>query len=464
MPDLNNNGQKIPNVRDLIKIEYAKCAKDPAYFMMKYVFIQRDEGRSLFNLFPFQKLLLQMFRDPERKRFSIVKSRQLGITTLCAAYALWTILFNKDKFVVSVAPTQTKATFIVRKVIFAYDNLPSWLKEGSQDYKKKQELSITLKNGSSMEAVSGDSDSARGLTAHLLIIDEAAFIDNADTLWASAQQTLAASKGDAIVLSTPNGVSNWFHKNHEKAVQKYNKNDPNTKPEDFLPIALPWNVHPERDQVWRDQQTQELGERLAAQECDCNFQTSGATVILPTIISWYEERIKNINVKEYRGNLSDQWIFENAKTGRDYVCIADVARGDGSDYSTYQMFDLVTSTQVAEYKGQIDTKEFPRMLIAICTEYNDALLIIERESIGWGVVKDVIEKGYKNLYYSPKGEMVMDEETWLNRNYENDPSKMTPGFSTNVKVRPQIIACFRSAIERIQKYYRNYLLLNSYFY
>ncbi len=125
-----------------------------------------------------------------------------------------------------------------------------------------------------------------------------------------------------------------------------------------------------------------------------------------------------------------------------------MARGDGQDYSTLQIFDLFNNEQVAEFNGQPDTKEFPNFLISAGFEYNTGLLIIERESIGWSVVKDVVETRYPNLYYSPKTGMVMDAETYLNRNYDNDMDKMVPGFSTNVQFRPLVINSFIGAIER----------------
>ena len=39
---------------------------------------------------------------------------------------------------------------------------------------------------------------------------------------------------------------------------------------DFNPIKLHWNLHPDRGQEWRDAQTKLLGEK-DAQECDCDF-------------------------------------------------------------------------------------------------------------------------------------------------------------------------------------------------
>ena len=45
------------------------------------------------------------------------------------------------------------------------------------------------------------------------------------------------------------------------------------------PIKLHWTVHPERNEKWRIEQTQLLGEKMAAQECDCDFISSGYTVV-----------------------------------------------------------------------------------------------------------------------------------------------------------------------------------------
>ena len=47
-------------------------------------------------------------------------------------------------------------------------------------------------------------------------------IDNIGEIWASAQQTLATG-GGAIVLSTPYGTGNWFHKTWVNAESKVSK-------------------------------------------------------------------------------------------------------------------------------------------------------------------------------------------------------------------------------------------------
>ena len=116
----------------------------------------------------------------------------------------------------------------------------------------------------------------------MLIIDEAAFIKGIDEIWAAAQSTLSTG-GKTIVLSTPNGVGNFFHKTWQKGEQK----------DGWNPIKLHWTVHPERNEKWRVEQTQLLGEKMAAQECDCDFISSGYTVVDGQLLQWYEDTHKN---------------------------------------------------------------------------------------------------------------------------------------------------------------------------
>jgi len=249
------------NIKEILKQEYIKCATDPGHFMRKYCHIQHPQrGRVLFNLYPFQDKVLKLWKE---NPYSIVlKSRQLGISTLAAGYSLWLMTFYKDKNVLCIATKQETARNMVTKVKFMYDNLPSWLKVGADENNK---LSLRLSNGSIIKATSAASDAGRSEAVSLLLIDEAAFIENIGEIWASAQQTLATG-GGAIVLSTPYGTGNWFHQTWVRAEQANN---------DFLPIKLPWFVHPERDEAWRKRQDDLLGDpRLAAQEC-----FSGNTII-----------------------------------------------------------------------------------------------------------------------------------------------------------------------------------------
>lgn len=251
-------------LKEIIEDEYRKCSTDPTHFMKKYCVIQHPKkGKVNFKLFSFQE---QCLFDFEENRFVVVnKGRQLGLSTLTAGYILYKMTFNSDFNVLVIATKQEVAKNLVTKVRVMYENLPSWLKAASIEDNK---LSLRLKNGSQVKAVAASVDAGRSEALSLLVIDEAAHIDTIDDIWTAAQSTLSTG-GGALLISSPNGTGNLFHKKWTLAQQG----------KEFFPIRLPWYVHPERDQSWRDEQDNLLGHKMAAQENDCDFITSGHTVI-----------------------------------------------------------------------------------------------------------------------------------------------------------------------------------------
>ena len=413
------------SIKEIVRDEYKKCSVDPVHFMRKYCIIQHPtKGKMYFNLYPFQEDTLDQLKD---NRYNIIlKSRQLGISTLTAGYSLWCMLFKSDYNVLVIATKQDVAKNLVTKVRVMHDNLPSWLKGKALEDNK---LSLRFKNGSQIKAISSKGDAGRSEALSLLVLDEAAFIDRIDEIWTAAQQTLATG-GGAIMLSTPNGTGNLFHKTwcDAEAGGRFN------------PIKLHWTVHPERDEKWRTMQTELLGEKSAAQECDCDFISSGHTVVDGPIIQWYEQTYVE-EPKERRGFDSNYWIWEYPNYSSSYVVVADVARGDGGDYSAFHVLDIKTMQQVAEYKGKIGTTEYGNMLVAVATEWNNALLVIENANIGWAVLQVAIDKGYENLYYSYKQDAYVDEDVHLRKGYDlKGKAQKVPGFSTTSKTRPLIIS------------------------
>mgnify|MGYP001014723444 CR=1 FL=1 len=241
------------DIKSVIKQQYLRCSQDPVYFMKRFCKIQHPQrGKIKFELYPFQEDVLTDVAD---NRFNIIlKSRQLGISTLSAGYSLWCMLFKTDYNILVIATKQTTAKNLVTKVRVMFENLPSWLKV---ECTEKNKLGMAFVNGSQIKAVSASEDAGRSEALSLLIVDEAAFIRNIREIWTSAQSTLSTG-GSAIMLSTPNGMGNLFHETWVKAEEHEN---------DFNTIKLHWTVHPERDQDWRDEQTRQLGVKEAAQEC-----------------------------------------------------------------------------------------------------------------------------------------------------------------------------------------------------
>jgi len=413
-------------IKQALVKEYVRCSQDPIYFMRKYCYIQHPmKGKIKFDLFPFQE---EALTELTTERFNIIlKSRQMGISTLTAGLTVWSMVFNEDYNVLVIAIKQDTAKNLITKIRVMHEMLPSWLRVGSEEDNR---LSLRLKNGSQVKAVSSSPDAARSEALSLLVIDEAAFIDKIDEIWTSAQQTLATG-GRAVLLSTPNGTGNLFHKTWQEAERGDGR---------FNPIKLHWTEHPERDQEWRDLQTELLGEKMAAQECDCDFITSGNSVVSGELLTWYQDNMCKEPI-EKRGRDDEMWIWDYPDYTKSYMVVADVARGDASDYSAFHVIEIETMTQVAEFKSQIPTKDFGNMLVNISVEYNEALLVVENANIGWAALQPAIDRGYRNLYYTYKHEGVHDAATQLSKGYDlKNRENMTPGFTTSSRTRPLLIS------------------------
>lgn len=194
---------------------------------------------------------------------------------------------------------------------------------------------------------------------------------------------------------------------------------------------------------------------VVSRNCDAEFLTSGDTVFDVDDMAYYEET-ECIDPVERRGVDGNLWIWEYPDYTRSYMVSADVARGDGSDYSAFHVWDIEACAQVAEYKGQLRPKDFGAVLVSIATEYNNALLVPENANIGWSTIEEILSRGYGNLYYGD-GDTMDTAESYA-RKYETN--KLTPGFTTSLKTRPLIIARLYDYIHQKQVILRSKRLLS----
>ena len=114
---------------------------------------------------------------------------------------------------------------------------------------------------------------------------------------------------------------------------------------------------------------------------------------------------------------------------------ADVARGDGKDYSVFHIWRLDTFEQVAEYQGKPSWDDFATMVFDASREYGFCLTVVENNSLGIAVLEKLIDKEHPNLYYSIKG-----THEYINEAEAQQHSNSIVGFSTTPKTRPLIIA------------------------
>ena len=416
--------------RDQILKEIVKSGKDPVYFINNYAKISHPmRGLIAFNTYDFQADLLQDFND---YRFNVIlKARQLGISTITAAYVAWMMMFHRDKNVLVIATKFSTAANLVKKVKAIHKNLPDWMKIAEIAIDNRTSFELT--NGSQIKASSTSGDAGRSEALSLLVIDEAAHVEGLDELWTGLYPTLSTG-GRCIALSTPNGVGNWFHQTCVDA--EIEKND-------FHLVTLPWNVHPDRDQEWFDKETKNMSRRQIAQELECNFNMSGETVFHPEDMELLAQTLEEPKYKT--GFDRNLWIWEEFKQENTYMMTADVARGDGADYSTFHIFNITTNEIAAEYKGKATPDLFAMLLDQTGREYGNCLLVVENNSVGWTVLNKLEEMQYPNLYYSRKSTHEHVEP------HLAEGIGVTPGFSTTMKTRPLVIA-------KLEEFVRNKLI------
>jgi|TARA_Y100000310_G_scaffold302190_1_gene339283 hypothetical protein len=411
--------------------EVVKAGKNSIYFTMNYCRISHPQrGLIPFKAYDYQQQLLTDYSD---YRFNVIlKARQLGISTITAAYIGWLMIFHRDKNILIVATKLQTATNLVRKVKAIIKNLPEWMQISQIIVDNR--TSFELSNGSQIKAASTSGDVGRSEALSLLVVDEAAHVEKLTDLWTALYPTLSTG-GRCIALSSPNGVGNWFHQTCVEAEAGTN---------DFYMTTLMWDVHPDRNKAWFDKETLNMSKRQIAQELECNFNVSGETVIHPDDLQWYLERAA---VPEYRTGFDrNYWIWKRYDPEKTHLIVADVARGDGKDNSAFHIFELESMEVVAEYVGKPTPDDFAEVLYGVAKEYGNPMMVVENNNIGYAVLKKLLDKGYPNIYHSTKGDhQYIDPVTaqWQ--------SNAIPGFTTSSKTRPLIVA-------KMEEFMRNKLI------
>jgi len=411
--------------------EILKCGKDPSYFLTTYARISHPmHGLILFDTYDFQDDLLDHFND---YRFNVIlKARQLGISTITAGYIVWMMLFHRDKAILGMATKFATAGNLVKKVKGIMKNVPDWLKIATIDVDNR--TSFELSNGSSIKAASTSGDAGRSEALSLLVLDEAAHIENLEELWTGLYPTLSTG-GRCIALSTPNGVGNWFHKTCSDADAGTNN---------FNLTTLMWDVHPDRDEEWYKKETKNMSKRQIAQELKCNFNTSGETVIDPECMEWLLTQVKE---PKYRTGFDRNfWIWEEYDPTCNYLMVVDVARGDAADYSTFHIFKLETLEIIGEYQGKPTPDMYANMLNQVGREYGGCMLVVENNNIGYAVLDKLIDYGYPTLYYS-----IKSTHEYIEQHQAEVINSAVPGFTTSMKTRPLIVA-------KLEEFIRNKLI------
>ena len=348
--------------------EWIKCADDPVYFTKNYIkIVSLDEGLVPFKMWDFQEDMINRFHT---NRFNIAKlPRQTGKSTTVVSYLLHYAIFNDNVNIGILANKLTTSRELLGRLQLAYENLPKWMQQGIVSWNKG---SLELENGSKIMAASTSSSAVRGMSFNIIFLDEFAFVPThiAEQFFSSVYPTISSGKSTkVIIISTPNGM-NMFYKLWHDAERGKNE---------YVTTEVHWSQVPGRDAKWKEQTIANTSQRQFTQEFECEFLGSVDTLIaaskLRTMV--YDDPITNNN----KGLV----VYENPQKEHDYIITVDVARGVGSDYSAFLVFDITKFPYrlVARYRNnEIKAIMFPTIITDIAKGYNRAYVLTEVNDIG----------------------------------------------------------------------------------
>jgi hypothetical protein len=382
---LKRKGTSIEWTQDKVE-EYIKCAKDPIYFAEKYIkIVHVDHGLIPIRMYDYQKDIVNKITD--NRRCAVVTSRQAGKTTTAVCVILHYVLFNDHKTVALLANKGDAAREILERIKIAYEALPKWMQQGVLEWNKG---SVEFENGCKILAAATSSSNIRGKSVSFLYIDETAFVENWDEFFASVFPTISSGKTTKILLtSTPNGL-NHFYKTCEGAQNGTNG---------YHFVKVVWNDVPGRDKAWKKEtlESMDYDYEKFSQEFECQFLGSSGTLI-------EGNKLKALVHKRPLRESNGLFMYHEPQEKHSYICVVDVSRGKGLDYSAFQIIDVskMPYQQVCVFKdNHITPIEYAEVIHRTVKHYNESVVLVEINDIG-EQVSDLLHYDfeYENILFT----------------------------------------------------------------
>lgn len=382
---------------------WRRYKRNPLAFFRECWQIQHPQGRRLFE--PREPQIIATQEWMGGANYLTLKARQIGWSTLVAAFTFWKAFFHEDKRCLLISRGERESQELLAKIKFGWDNLPRWLRSRGPDLLNDNLQSMKFNNGSEITSLPSANNPARGFSGSLVVVDEWAFLLNAEEAWA-AIEPVSDIGGQVIGLSTANGSGNWFHSMWERTEAGLTS---------FKPMFFSWRAVPERDDAWYEQKKLDMEPWQLAQEYPNTpeeaFIKSGNPVFgdwldgigdmlrQPALGELWDATAGGVGAYEFReigGNLK---VWERPVVGDAYVIGADVAEGlEWGDFSSAHVIHLRSGEVVAHWHGHIAADEYADVLDAMGRFYNMALIGPEANNHGLTTITHLRRNGYPNIY------------------------------------------------------------------
>lgn len=320
-----------------------------------------------------------------------LKARQLGMTWLALAFALWTALQHPGCTVLLFSRRDQEATELLDRVKGMARRLPERLRPRSNGGNSHV---WPIGNGSRVLAfptTAGDS-----YTAKLAIVDEADLVPDLDKLMGAVKPTIDAG-GSMLLLSRADKAkpASLFKRTYLAA---------KARTSDWHATFLPWHARPDRDQAWYEAQKRDILSRTGS--LDRLYEQYPATddeALAPNQldkripIEWIVASSHAIDGKPCV-TIPCCRLFADPEPERRYVIGGDPAEGNPtSDDSAACVLDADTGVQVATLQGKIQPVVFADYVAKLSAMYNGAPAMPERNNHGHAVIEALLERNVRVL-------------------------------------------------------------------
>jgi len=346
----------------------------------------------------------------------VLKARQLGVTTYIAARFFAQTISQRGILSLQVTQDRESAEDIFRIVRRFWENLPDDMRKGYLRTSHRNARQLVFPNLDSEYCLaSAEENAGRGRTVqHLHCSEVSRWGRKGDEALVSLRAAVVPN-GEIVLESTANGAGGLFYEEWQRAddtgytrhffpwwydaayaLEPGAKFAPLTEEETKLKEAQGLGI----EQIaWRRKQWASL-RGLAAQEfaedaVSC-FRASGECVFdLASVEKALAAAGEPLEQRD-NGRLK---IWLPVQRRREYVIGADPAGGGiAGDYSCAEVIDRELGTQCAELHGHWPPREFAKKLVNLGNEYNAALLAVERNNHGYGVLANLRMFEYANVY------------------------------------------------------------------
>lgn len=284
--------------------EYMRCETDPKHFIFNYC-KTLDNNDNKIKLIPRYKYLEDYIDELHagKKNLLVEKTRQMTISWATMAYELWAISFKdnwnainiskKEDYVDDGGSRNTKNS-LHGKIRFMYTRLPSHLKHNIVF------THLKIENAARCSVIKGESsntDAGRSTDTSFACVDEAAHIDNGELIYEALK---LSAKGKIVLVSTPNGMNNFFARIRFDAAS------------DYKILSLHWRLHPDRNEAWYIAQCKSMTPLQIARQLDISYENS----IAGRVFTWDNKKnLRAYNEKLIREKIKNKTIYSGMDFG-----------------------------------------------------------------------------------------------------------------------------------------------------